>query len=95
MVVGELGPLGKLPAIAVFGAVLKPASRCDRLVRGVGSPVSLLGMDLEASNDSGLIPWPPRREARPEGIPWLKDGWAICARPPSMLIRTGWWKSMT
>lgn len=61
----------KVEAVAVLGAVLRPASKWDRLVRGVGAPLSLVSVDaLMASNERGLIFWPPRREARPEpGMP--------------------------
>jgi hypothetical protein len=77
-VVGEAGP-GKLVPVEVLGAVRSPASKCDRLVRGVGIPVSFSVGDFIASNERGLIFCPPwRRDARPDGIarPWaeLKDG---------------------
>lgn len=64
---GDASPLAKQAAVAVFGAVLRPASRCDLLVRGVAIPLSLGPVkDFKASIDRGLMFWPPRREARPE-----------------------------
>lgn len=63
MVVGESGPNDA--AVAVLGAVRRPASRCERLVRGVGTPLSLPLLCLIASKESGLMFWPPRRAARP------------------------------
>lgn len=43
-------------AVAVLGAVLRPARRCDRLVRGVGTPMSLISVWLLiASNERGLM----------------------------------------
>lgn len=73
--VGEAGPLGKLAVVADLGAVRSPASRCDRLVRGVGMPLSFSLEGFIASKVSGLRLCPPRREARPEeGIarPWAE-----------------------
>jgi len=51
--VGEASPLAKLEAVDVLGAVLRPASRWPREVRGVGIPFST--GDLRASIDSGLM----------------------------------------
>jgi len=44
---------------------------CARLVLGVGAPLSLVSLAvLMLSKDSGLMFWPPRREARPDaGMP--------------------------
>lgn len=69
--VGE-GRFGKLAAVADLGAVRRPASRWDRLVRGVGTPSPRSVGDFRTSNESGLMFWPPRRDARPEPIvrPW-------------------------
>ena len=64
-VVGEAGPFEKVAAVAVLGAVRRPASRWDRLVRGVGAPLSISCV-LAVSNERGLMLFPPRREARPE-----------------------------
>ena len=65
-VVGDAGIFEKLVAVDVLGAVRSPASRWDRLVRGVGIPVSFSGIGLLVSNESGLIFCPPRRDASPE-----------------------------
>lgn len=55
-VVGDAGPFEKLAAVADLGAVRRPASKCDRLVRGVGTPLSIMSEgDLIASNESGLM----------------------------------------
>lgn len=52
----DVGEEAKDVAVADFGAVRRPASRCDRLVRGVGTPLSLASVeDLIASNDRGLM----------------------------------------
>jgi hypothetical protein len=54
--VGEARPLAKLEAVDVFGAVLSPASKCPRDVRGVTMPLSLGPVgDFKASIDSGLM----------------------------------------
>jgi hypothetical protein len=53
-VVGE-GRFGKLVAVADLGAVRRPASKCDRLVRGVGTPLSRSVGDLRVSKESGLM----------------------------------------
>lgn len=58
-------------AAAVLGAVRRPASMCARLVLGVGAPLSVVSLAaLMVSKESGLMFWPPRREASPEvGMP--------------------------
>lgn len=81
--VGEGRPFEKLAADADLGAVRRPASRWDRLVLGVGAPLSISVGDLAVSNDSGLMFWPPRREARAEGMP--KEGCDIWAIPPASI----------
>ena len=54
--VGEARPPAKLEAVDVLGAVLNPASKCPREVRGVGMPESLgPGWEFKASMDSGLM----------------------------------------
>jgi hypothetical protein len=62
---------GKLLEVADFGAVLKPASKWDRDVRGVGAPLSWRSEGLVGSNERCLtfIPF-ARLEAKPEpGMP--------------------------
>lgn len=55
-----------MAAVADLGAVRRPASKWERLVRGVGAPPSLLALPcLIVSKESGLIFWLPRREASP------------------------------
>lgn len=54
--VGEASPMEKLAAVAVLGAVLRPASKCPRLVRGVWMPLSSGPVgDFKASMESGLM----------------------------------------
>jgi hypothetical protein len=57
--------------VADFGAVLKPASKCDREVRGVGAPLSWGSDGLVGSNERRLRAGAfARLEAKPElGIP--------------------------
>ena len=55
MVVGELGPLGKPGAVADLGAVRRPTSKWERLVRGVGMPLSWSLEAFMPSNVSGLM----------------------------------------
>lgn len=55
-----------MAAVADLGAVLRPASKCERLVRGVAIVPSLSAAGLMAPMDKGLIPCPPLRDARPE-----------------------------
>lgn len=59
--------------VDVFGAVRRPASRWDRLVRGVGTPLSISVVFIE-SKERGLMFCPPRRDARPDGMarPWAE-----------------------
>lgn len=56
-VTGEAGPLlENVDAVAVLGAVLNPARRCPRLVRGVGTPLSSDSLgDFRTSIERGLI----------------------------------------
>lgn len=53
--------------MADFGAVLKPASRWDRLVLGVGAPLSCsFEPTAEGSNESRLMCEPFPLEANPD-----------------------------